>query len=158
MGDQRLVREALRDPDAFVRCRRRLEEALTGSCEPGGPWAANAAASIWAALDFASGDPVAARVLTIHSACRRFDHAEFDAMVASLAKRLRRGAPSTLHPERTAAAAVRRICRQVLLQLELWPRVPPRTIAPQLIVFALTPYVGFEEAKRWASQERFLYP
>ncbi len=62
----------------------------------------------------------------------------------------RDGSPPTRHPERTARNVVLRIARQVLLQLELNPASPPSALAPELIVFALTPYLGLAEAQRWA--------
>ncbi len=150
MGEQKLVREALLDPDAFARCRRDLEAALAPSCRAGRPWPAGVAAAIRAALEFAESDPLAACVLTCSSARRRLDDRAFVAMVEHFARLLGKGAPPTRHPERTAHAVVRRIARQVLLQLELRPGVPPTAIAPELIVFALIPYIGFEEAQRWA--------
>lgn len=151
MGDQRFVREALRDPDAFARYRRDLEEALALCCQPGGPWPAQVAATIRAALEFAESDPRAARVLTFSSARRRLDARAFTEMVEHFARRLREGAPPTHQPERTSRTVVRQIARQILLQLELRPAEPPTRLAPELIVFALTPYVGFEQAQRWST-------
>lgn len=147
----RLVREALQDPDGFGPCRARLDAAIEGSCEPGGPWPDRVVAALRAALEFAESDRVSALVIAAHAAHRRSTHMPaFAAMVEDWAARLREGAPPTRHPQRTATAVVQRTARQILLQLELRPEVPPTTIAADLIVFALTPYLGFVEALRWA--------
>jgi hypothetical protein len=144
--------EAAQDPVAFALCRRRLERTLAASCDPAQPWAAGAAAAIEAALGFAEVDPVAARVLTVHSAFRRIEGAApFMAMVEDFAAVLNCGAPPTSRPERTARNIVTRVARQTLLQLEMRSNAPVVEIAPDLIVFALTPYTGFAEAHRWAT-------
>jgi hypothetical protein len=150
----RLVREALQDPDSFARCRDRLDAAIAGGCEPGAPWPAQVIAAIRAALEFAESDRLAALVITAHAAHRRsLSTPAFAAMVEQWAGRLREGAPPTRHPHRTATGVAQRIARQILLQLELRPDVPPTRIAGDLIVFALTPYLGFVEALRWAEEE-----
>ena len=71
-------------------------------------------------------------------------------MVDDLAAKFRRDAPSVPGPERTARNLVLRIARQVLLHLETRPDEPVTAIAPDLIVFALTPYVGLTDARRLA--------
>lgn len=148
----RYVREAAQSPEAFARARRRLEAALAVPCDPGQEWAPRVVAGIEAVLEFAEVEPVAARVLTVHAAFRRYEApATFGALVDEMATRLSAGAPPTRHPERTARGVVLRIARQVLLQLELHPEAKPTALAPELIAFTLTPYLGFAEAQRWAS-------
>jgi hypothetical protein len=111
------------------------------------------AAGIEAALRFAETEPVAAQVLTVHTAHRRLDGGSaFTEMVDHFAGLLNREAPSTDRPERTGRNVVTRIARQTLLHLETRPGVPVTEIAPDLIVFALTPYVGFAAAQRWAAR------
>ena len=73
-------------------------------------------------------------------------------MVDEIAARLAEGAPPTRHPERTARNVVLRVARQLLLQLEVRRDEPPSAIAPELVVFALTPYIGMAEAQRWAEE------
>ena len=143
--------QAAQDAAAFALCRGRLERAVAASCDPAQPWAARVAAAIRAALAFATADPVAAWILTVHVASRRLEGAAaFTAMVDHFVVALNREAPPTNHPERTARNTVTRVARQTLLHLELRPDTPATAIAPDLIVFALTPYVGLAEAQRWA--------
>lgn len=81
---------------------------------------------------------------------RSDDVAPFAAMVDDLAATLRRDAPAVPSPERTARNVVLRVARQILLQLETRPEEPVTAIGPDLIVFALTPYVGLAAARRLA--------
>lgn len=151
-GDRgQAVRKAARDPRAFARCSGRLERAVAESCDARLPWPGRAATAIRAALAFADTDPVAAGVVAVPAAFRRYaEPRAFTELVERLAALLREGAPPTRHPERTSRNIVLRIARQVLLQLEMHPQLPPSALAPELIVFALTPYVGLAEAQRWA--------
>lgn len=73
-------------------------------------------------------------------------------MVDDLAAMLRRDAPTVADPERTARNVVLRIARQILLHLERRSEEPVTSIGPDLIVFALTPYIGFIDARRLAAQ------
>lgn len=149
-GDE--ARRASEPAPTFAICAERLEGAIGGSCDSGRPWPDRVAAAIQAALGFADADPVAARAITIHTAYRRVDaDAGFPALIDRLAARLNRDAPPTRRPDSVARNIVLRVARQTLLQLELRPDSPATEIAPDLIVFALTPYVGLAEAKRWAA-------
>lgn len=144
------IRKIAQDPEAFSRCRNRLERSIGAACEPGRSWQQRVAEAIRAALRFAEAEPVAARILTVHSACRRYgDEVSFTGLVDDLAARLAADAPPVPNPERTARNVVLRIMRQTLLQLEL-RREGPTAIAADLVVFALTPYVGLKEAQRQA--------
>lgn len=148
----RSLREVARDPQAFERCGRRLERAIASSCGLDRPWPDRVAAGIRATLEFAEAEPVAARVVMVHAASRRYGGSvPFTAMVDGLAARMAEGAPPIRYPERTARNVVLRVMRQTLLQIELL-RQPPTAIAPDLIVFALTPYVGLAEAQERAAR------
>jgi hypothetical protein len=111
-------------------------------------WAEGVAAAIRRGLAAAAADPVAARRLTLPAAGRRGgDAAGYVAMVDELSARLLDGAPPLADPERTARNLVIRIARQVLLHLETYPDEPVTEIVPDLIVFALTPYIGLAAAR-----------
>lgn len=143
---------AAADAATFALCRKRLERAISAACTPDRQWPARVAAGIEAALRFADADSTATRVLTTQAAFRgRHGAQAFEEMVDRFADLFRRGAPPTSHPDRTARTIVVRIARQTLLQLERRPDARATEIAPDLIVFALIPYLGFAEAQRWAS-------
>jgi hypothetical protein len=154
-GRESTALEAARDADAFARCRRRLDGAIRGSCAPEQVWPARVAGGIGAAFEFADADPVAARILTVHAAVRRSEGGlAFAAMVEHFAALLEEGAPSTRRPSATPRGVVIRIARQMFHRLEAGGEGKMAGIAPDLIVFALTPYLGFGEAQHWASAPR----
>ena len=143
--------------EAFALCRHRLERAVANSCEIDQPWAARITGAIYASLEFAASDPGAARLLTVHAAVRRFGGGEaFEAMIDHFADLFSQGAPER---KRRAAAspnsALTRIARQTYHQVENGRAEEMVEIAPGLIAYVLTPYVGYEEAKRWSNWRPF---
>jgi hypothetical protein len=143
------------DEVTFALCRSRLERSVHDACLPDRPWPSRVVAGIDAALRFADADRAAARILTIHAAFRRLEGGDaFLEMVDRLAELFSRGAPPTDRPDRTARTIVTRIARQTLHQIDLRPDAAVVEIAPDMIVFALIPYLGFTEAQRWAGSTR----
>ena len=139
------------DEVTFADCRSRLERSVRDACPPDQPWPARVVAGIDAALRFADADRAAARTLTIHAAFRRLEGAdEFYAMVDRFAGLFSDGAPPTDRPDSTARSIVIRVARQTLNQIDLRPDAGVVEIGPDLIVFALIPYLGFAEAQRWS--------
>jgi hypothetical protein len=137
----------------YVILRYRFERDLTAAVDPAAPWPERVAMTIRAVLRSADADPAAAHRLFLPAAGRRSDDlASFTALVDDLAAKLRRDAPAVPSPERTARNLVVRVGRQVLLHLETRPDEPVITIAPDLVVFALTPYVGLAAARRFADR------
>jgi hypothetical protein len=136
---------------SYVILRARFERDLAAAIDPAAPWPERVAVAIRAALCSADADPVAARRLALPAAGRRNDDlAPFTAMVDDLAAKLGRDAPAVPGPKRTSRNLVLRLARQILLHLEARPDEPVTTIGPDLIVFALTPYVGLTAARRLA--------
>lgn len=138
-------------PEPYAVVRRRFERELTSAAPPEAPWPERLAVAIRAALCQAARDPTAARRLVLPVAGRRnHDLGPFTEMVDGLAAALRCGAPAVPRPERTARNLVLRVARQILLHLETRPEEPVTALAPDLIVFALTPYIGLPAARRLA--------
>lgn len=138
--------------EPYVALRLRFERAVASTVDRRVTWPERLATAIRAALQQAAADPAAARRLVLPAAGRRTDDlVPFVEAVDGLAARLRRDAPVVPHPERTARNLVLRVARQALLHLETRPEEPVTTIGPDLIVFALTPYVGLAEARRLAT-------
>jgi hypothetical protein len=133
----------------------RFERDIAAAVDLAAPWPERAAGAIGATLRWAAADPARARRLALPAAGRRGDDlGAFTAMVDDLAARLRRDAPVVLDPERTARNLVLRVARQVLLHLETRPDEPVTALGPDLIVFALTPYVGLATARRLADRSQ----
>jgi hypothetical protein len=134
-----------------MSARRRLEAAVDSSCDRGEAWAARVAAGVRAALQLVEAEPESGRALAAQAANRGGGwEPEFAALVEALAARFERDAPPVARPERTARNTVLLLVRQVLLYLETRPAGRVTEIAPDLIVFSITPYVGLEEARRRA--------
>lgn len=143
---------AAQDVATFALCRSHLERSLNEACAHDQPWPGRVAAGIDAALRFADADRAAGRILTIHAAFRRLEGADaFSEMVDRLAELFSQGAPPTNRPDRTARTIVVRIARQTLHQIDLRPNASVTEIAPEMILFALIPYLGFAEAQRWSA-------
>lgn len=135
----------------YAILRSRFERDLAAAIDPAAPWPERVAAAIRAVLRSAAADPAAAHRLALPAAGRRTeDLTPFTAMVDELAALLRCGAPAIPDPARTARNLILRVARQILLHLEARPNEPVTTIGPDLIVFALTPYVGLAAARRLA--------
>ncbi len=118
-------------------------------------WAEGVAGGIRTGLARAAADPVAARRLTLPASGRRGgDRNGYATMVDDLSTQLLHGAPPLPDPQRTARNVVVRVARQILLQLETRPDEPVTSIGPDLIVFALTPYVGLATARCLADQSQ----
>lgn len=137
----------------YAILRSRFERELAAAVGLSAPWPECLAAAIRAALQQAAARPTTARRLILPAAGRRNDDlAPFMEMVDDLAAALRRRAPVVPDSKRTARNLVLRVARQVLLQLETRPEESVTAIGPDLIVFALTPYVGLDAARRFADQ------
>lgn len=145
------------EPDGtqtFIASRRRLESVIERACASGGSWAERVAAATQAGLEWVEGDPEAGEALAGRVVSRDMGlDPEFAELVEQLAAMLGRGAPAVGRPERTARNTVLLLARQVLLYIETRPGGAVTEIAPDLIVFALTPYVGMEEARLRSSVE-----
>jgi hypothetical protein len=128
-----------------------LERAIAASCRAGQTWPSAVAAGVYAALEFAAAFPTAAQLLTAPARIRWHDaDPDFTALVDRLAALLSREAPPPNPRLPDAKGVVRRIARQVNLQIEAGRAERMMEIAPDLTFLALMPYIGFAEARRWA--------
>jgi hypothetical protein len=147
--------EASRDSRAgspkthFGRCRDRLELAIEEASGAQSSWPAKVRAAIGAAVELAATDLDLGYTLT-EAAGRHPEDGEFASMVDRLAAWLERGAPSRNPRLPDAPTIVRRIARQVNLELEAGRDPSSGSLGPDLVFLALMPYLGFAEARRWA--------
>lgn len=152
-GADATVPAVAQDELTFALCRSRLERSVQDACPPDQAWPGRVVAGIDAALRFADADRAAARILTIHAAFRRLEGGDaFLEMADRFAELFSKGAPPTDRPDGTARTIVIRIARQTLHQIDLRPDAAVVEIAPDMIVFALIPYLGFAEAQRWSKR------
>jgi hypothetical protein len=152
--------EIARSPDdfasafenSFARLQIRIEEA----CGNGEDWPRGAAAAIAAAFRFAAADPAAANVLTNEALASGPDGmARYRRLLAYCAERLSAGrqhrqADHDL-PALTEQALAGGLASLVAERLARGRASELPSLAPEAIQFALTPYIGVEEAKRIAA-------
>jgi hypothetical protein len=132
-----------------------LQTEVLEACGAHSDWPARVAAGIYAALDFAAANPEAARDLAVE-ARTEVAGAEYSRMVDTFTEVFATEVPR----ERQLAGAMDQALISAIamvvgdhLRTESADRL--NDLGPELVHLALLPYLGFDEAKRWAeSTER----
>jgi hypothetical protein len=127
----------------------RLQAAIAAACEREREreWQARVAAGIYAALDFAASDPAAAREVAAEAESERGESG------GKTIEWLRGMLAAVVPAERYTTAdatTVRGLVTVVAGHLHRDREDDLAEIGPDLVCLTLLPYVGFEEAKRWA--------
>jgi hypothetical protein len=140
---------------AFARLRIRVETA----CASQSDWSLGAAAAIRAALEFAAGDPAAARALTSDAlAAGRPGFAHYERLVSYLCDLLLPGRAERSDAERlpreTERALAGGVAMLVAQRVDLGRHAELPALAPEAIQFVLTPYLGIDEARELAELRR----
>ncbi len=140
---------------AFARLRIRVETA----CSSQPDWPSGAASAIRVGLEFAAGDPAAARALTSDAlAAGKTGYARYERLVSYLCSLLLHGraeAPFAEHlPEETERALAGGIAMLVAQRLDLGRHSELPALAAEATQFVLTPYLGIDEARRVAELRR----
>ncbi len=123
--------------------------AIEEACAAEANWPNRVEAAVRAALELVAADPDLGRTLTVGAGRRRGDE-EFAALVDHLAAKLATGAPPRNPRLPDVPTVVKRIARQVNLELEAGRVSTLSAVAPDLTFLALMPYLGFAEARRWS--------
>jgi hypothetical protein len=136
---------------AFARLQVRIESACVAEAE----WPVQVAAGIRAALEFAASDPGTARTLTTDAlAGGRAGYERYDRMVSHLSAWLLPGREQRPEgerlPEITEKAMVGGVAMLVAQRVDLGRLAELPALAPEAVQFALTPYLGTDEARRVA--------
>ncbi len=140
---------------AFDSAVARLQVRIESACVSEAAWPAQVAAGIRAALAFAASDPAAARTLTTEAlAGGRAGYERYDRMISHLSEWLLPGRELQPQgkrlPEITEKAMVGGVAMLVAQRVDLGRHAELPELAPEAIQFALTPYLGTEEARRVA--------
>jgi len=138
-----------RDVDDFWSGLERLEKVIGGACSRQEEWPARVVAGICAALDFVATEPDVARTLTIDLRATDFD-GDYLSMIGQLGQRLAAEAPEQHPTASTDQALVGGIATVVADHLRAGREAELGRLAPELVYLTLLPYVGFDEARRWA--------
>ncbi|HEX3173423.1 MAG TPA: hypothetical protein VHQ43_04290 [Solirubrobacterales bacterium] len=136
---------------AFASFQVRVEEACVGSAT----WADGMSAAIQATLEFAADEPGAANVLTNEAMAGQEGGARRERLLSyageALAGGRRQEGGAADLPKLTEHAVAGGIAALIAERLATGRADELPALAPQAIQFALTPYLGAEEAKRIAA-------
>ncbi len=140
--------------DDFSASFAQLQEEVRRACALHSPWEARVVAALESALDFVSAHPGKAKALTVNA--RRPQDGEGEdperAVIAYFAARLGDAAPAERRfPISTDVAIVESIATIVRGHLVEGTTSELPKVGPDLVYLSLMPYVGFAEARRWAS-------
>lgn len=130
----------------------RLEAAILEACDQSAEWPAKRAAGIYAAIEFATANPVATRTLILGDRSGDTDSSRYLRMIDRFSELLGEGDPRDERrlPASTNQALVGGMVTVVADHVRSGRMDRLGEIAPDLVCFTLLPYLGFDEAKRWA--------
>jgi hypothetical protein len=139
--------------NAFEAAFARLQVAIEEACAAEAAWPRGAAAAIRAAFEFAASDPAAANVLTNEALAHSDDgtgrHRRLVAYAADLLERGREEcAEGPELPAVLESALAGGLAFFVAQRLDWGAAGELPALAPEATEFALTPYLGAEEARR----------
>lgn len=132
----------------------RLQVAVLEACQGEREWPAKVAAAVAAAVEFATEQPEAARMLTIEALIQRPDGGQrYVRTVEHFAELLRAEAPhDRRRPKSTELALIGGLATMVAEHLRCGDMAGLRQLVPELVEFVLVPYLGREEARAWAER------
>jgi hypothetical protein len=129
----------------------KLQSAMLGACEREQEWPAKLGAGICAGLEFVVADPDAARGLIAETQSTRARDSTYLELLTRLSALLGEIAPDDKRlPASTRDAVVGGIVMVVLGHLHRDRLDRLAALGPDLVYFALLPYLGFDEAQNWA--------
>lgn len=152
-----------RSPDEFAKAFEaafaRLQVAVEQASAEKREWAAKAAAAVAATLEFATTDPEAAQLLTNEALARGAEGiSRHERVISYAADQLATGRdlrPENAQlPEITERALVGGLVMLVAQRLDQNKLDDLPNATPEMIEFVLTPYVGADEARRFAGNGR----
>ena len=127
-----------------------LRASLAAACRKRQEWPDKVAAGIYAALDFATSDPD--RALDLLARDGEKDGEAYRQTVDCLIRLLDEAVPGAASPAGGSAGSVEGIAMIVSDHLRAERADGLGQIGPALVEFALQPYLGYVEAKRWADR------
>ncbi len=140
-------------PHPFPLALNRLETAVLDACAGADEWPAQVAAAIYAGVDFAIENPAAAGELTMEAAARAGDISQYERVIGRLAGFIRVNAPiESRLPVSTDEAVVAGIVGLVGDHVRAGRVKRLSQLRPELVLLALLPYLGFEDAQSWANR------
>jgi hypothetical protein len=127
---------------------------VIAACRHQKEWPAQIAAGIYAGVDFAISNPDLCRSLTIDVASEMDSPEAYQQWIKRLADLMQARAPAEARlPGATDEALIGGMVGLVSDHVRLGRLGPLKELRPELVLFALLPYMGFEEAQRWANAQ-----
>ena len=146
------------DRREFADSFARLDSAVADGCAADAEWQARFVSGIHAAFAFAAANPAAARALTIEARGATSldgDDADYRQLIEHFAEKLSRCAPQDRRlPASTDQGLITSIAAVVSQHLSSDRVDRLDEMASDMAYLALLPYVGFDEAGRWAARPR----
>jgi len=141
----------------FEAAYARLHVALLEACDSAGDWPHSVAAAIRAGLDFAAADPDAARTLTAEAMAHGAEGIDrYERLVAYLREQLEPGRKQLPEDEQLPGVIEHALASGVLMlvaqRIDQGRAAELPGLAPEVVQFVLSPYLGAREARRIAEQ------
>jgi len=138
---------------AFPLALANLEAAVLDACSREDEWPAQVAAGIYAGVDYAIANPEVAETLASDDAPGSDTLRRYESVIGRLAGFLRVKAPADERlPGATDEALVAGMVGLVGDHLRIGRLDRLEELRPELVLLTLLPYLGFNEAKRWADR------
>ena len=130
-----------------------LEAAMLDACGRSAEWPAQIAAGVYAGVDFAIAHPDLVEDLSLEWSRDARGVRRYDVVITRLARFLSEKAPANRRlPGSTDEALVGGVVGLVGDHLRIGRLERLAQLRPDLVLLTLLPYLGFEEARRWANQ------
>ncbi len=138
---------------AFPLALANLESAVLQACAGEEQWPAQVAAGIYAGVDYAIAHPEVAETLAFDSDAEADSIRRYESVIGRLAGFLRGKAPTEGRlPAATDETVVAGMVGLVGDHLRIGRVDRLEQLRPDLVLLTLLPYLGFDEAQRWANQ------
>lgn len=139
--------------EAFGELLDELEASVAAACRPREEWPAQVGAGIYAGVDFAIGHPAVVDALLVLETSERASASGYTGTVERLARLISRDAPAGSRlPGTTDEALVAGIVGLVGDHVRVGRLEALEVLRPDLVLIALLPYLGFDEARAWANR------
>jgi len=130
-----------------------LESAVLQACAGEEQWPAQVAAAIYAGVDYAIAHPEVAKTLAFDTAAEADSVRRYESVIGRLAGFLRVKAPTERRlPVATDETVVAGMVGLVGDHLRIGRVDRLEQLRPDLVLLTLLPYLGFDEAQRWANR------
>lgn len=138
---------------AFGRLLGDLEASVAAACQSQEEWPAQVGAGIYAGVEFAIGNPAVVDALLMVETVEKASSSGYIGTIERLAQLISRDAPERSRlPGTTDEALVAGVVGLVGDHVRVGRLEALEALRPDLVLIALLPYLGFDEARAWANR------